>query len=112
MAKATTPLESFLAPLARLASKAPEVEAEVIWSAGPDWQAQDDTAEYLDAEEIAFYAEGLLLEGFRLHYQILAEAEAPKVPAHVRLFLWQGEGPFLPDPESDLILIGSGTWSP
>lgn len=105
-----TPLQAFLAPLAKLALKHPEIEAEVIWAKDGLWQAQDDEAEFLDGEEVPYYAEGLLLEGFHLHYQILAEAAAPKLPVHIRLFFWQNTAPALPRPEADLALLASGIW--
>ncbi|MDZ4309020.1 MAG: hypothetical protein U1A24_00470 [Cypionkella sp.] len=111
MAKSPSPIESFLAPLGKLALKHPEVEAEVIWANGPDWEPQQGTDALLEAEEIPFYAEGLLLEGFQMHYQILAETDAPKDPAHVRLFFWQTDPPALPSPEPELSLIASATWS-
>ncbi len=111
MVKTQTPIQAFLAPLAKLALKHPELEAEVIWSKDGAWQAQDDDAEYLDGEEVPFYAEGLMMEGFALHYQILAEAEAPKLPVHIRLFFWQLNPPALPAAEPDLAVIGSATWT-
>jgi hypothetical protein len=115
MAKTLSPIESFLAPLAKLAAKNPEIEGEVIWANGTDWDAQDDDAEMLDAEEIAFYAEGLLVEGFHLHWQVLAETEQPKTPVHARLFFWQSGGaenpaPEAPAPEEGLTVVASGTW--
>lgn len=105
-----TPIQAFLAPLAKLALKHPDVEAEVIWAKDGTWQAQDDDAEFLDGEEVPYYAEGLLLEGFALHYQILADADAPKLPVHIRLFFWQSDCPALPATEPDLPVMGSGTW--
>ncbi|MFC3183142.1 hypothetical protein [Cypionkella sinensis] len=110
MAKSPTPIETFLAPLAKLALKHPEVEAEVIWADGAAWEPQSGTDALLEAEEIPFYAEGLLLEGFQMHYQILAEPDDLKSPAHVRLFFWQDDPPPLPDPEPDLALIASAGW--
>jgi hypothetical protein len=39
-------------------------------------------------------------EGFGLHWQVLAEEDAPKDPLLVRLFLWQaGETPKVPSPD-------------
>ena len=64
----------------------------MIWANGADWQAQDDAEGLLDAEEIPFYAEGLLMEGFAMQWQVLAETEAPKDPVHIRLFFWQTGG--------------------
>lgn len=110
MPKPLTPIQSFLAPLAKLAAKHPDIEAEVIWANGADWDAQDDTTEMLDAEEIAFYAEGLLMEGFHLHWQALAETTAPAAPVHVRLFFWQGQGPVTPSPEAGLTNFAAATW--
>ena len=111
MAKPLSPIETFLAPLAKLGLKYPEVEAEVIWANGPEWEPQSGTDALLEAEEIPFYAEGLLLEGFQMHYQILADTDAPKDPAHVRLFFWQTDAAPLPDPEAGLTLIASATWT-
>ena len=110
MAKSPSPIETFLAPLSKLALKHPEVEAEVIWANGPEWEPQDGTDALLEAEEIPFYAEGLLLEGYQMHYQILAETETPKDAAHIRLFFWQSDAPPLPTPEAELTLIASATW--
>lgn len=111
MAKSPTPIETYLAPLSKLALRYPEVEAEVIWANGQEWEPQQGTDALLDAEEIPFYAEGLLLEGFQMHYQILADAEVPKDPAHVRLFFWQTDAPAVPEPEPGLIVIASATWT-
>ncbi|OYU41246.1 MAG: hypothetical protein CFE33_04130 [Pseudorhodobacter sp. PARRP1] len=110
MPKSPTPIETYLSPLTKLALKHPEVEAEVIWADGADWEPQSGTDALLEAEEIPFYAEGLLLEGFHMHYQILAEPDDPKSPAHVRLFFWQAATPALPQPEPELTLIASATW--
>ena len=110
MAKTLSPIETFLAPLAKLALKHPDVEAEVIWAAETGWEPQDGHDALLEADEIPFYAEGLLLEGFHMHYHILAEADAPKDPAHVRLFFWQTAAPPLPDPETGLTLIAGASW--
>ena len=111
MVKSLSPIEIFLAPLAKLGLKHPEVEAEVIWADGAEWQPQSGSDALLVAEEIPFYAEGLLLEGFQMHYQILADSDAPKEPAHVRLFFWQTDAPPLPSPEPGLILLAGATWT-
>ena len=85
-----TAIEAFLAPLAKLARKMPEIEALVFWGDATTWP--DDPAESLESEEITFYAEGLLLEGFHLMWQILAAPDAPATPDHIRLMIWQ-DGP-------------------
>ena len=107
MPKTLTPIQTFLAPLAKLAAKYPDIEAEVIWANGVDWDAQEDASEMLDAEEIAFYAEGLLIEGFHLHWQALAETAAPTEPVHIRLFFWQIDRPTTPQAETGLLILAS-----
>jgi hypothetical protein len=89
MSVTLTPHQTFLAPLAKLPLRHPDVEGQAIWWEDGAWQAQDDAEAMIDAEEIAFYAEGLLEEGFGLHWQVLAEIESPKEPVLVRLFFWQ-----------------------
>ncbi|MEO8245221.1 MAG: hypothetical protein ABI832_23350 [bacterium] len=106
-----TPIAQFLAPLARLADKFPAVEGAVLWGDAAGWQVQDDTTELLDAEEIAFYAEGLLLEGFGMIWQAVADAATPKDPDHILLMFWQGPtvAPPLPPGEGWLIMA-QGAW--
>lgn len=100
MVRTLTPHQTFLAPLTKLALRHPDVEGQAIWWEDDIWQAQDDDEAMIDGEEIAFYAEGLLAEGFGLHWQVLAEVEAPKEPVLVRLFLWQsGAAPDVPAPD-------------
>ncbi len=102
----STPHQTFLAPLAKLALRHPLVEGQAIWWEEGDWQAQDDEEAMIDGEEIAYYAEGLLAEGFGLHWQVLAETDAPKEPALVLLFLWQtDETPELPEPGPDWVVL-------
>jgi hypothetical protein len=110
MAKSLSPIETFLAPLAKLVARHPDLEAEVIWQDADGWQAQGDAETLLDAEEIPFYCEGLLLEGFAMQWQALAEADSPKEPVHIRLFFWQGiAAP--PPPEDGLILLTNASWT-
>ncbi len=101
-------VEEFLAPLARIAAKNPELEAQVIWAANGAWQPQDDDADLLDAEEIAFYAEGMLLEGFGMIWEVLAEDDAPAKPAFVRLYFWQGAMPEAAAP--DALVVTRAAW--
>lgn len=101
MAQSLTPQQAFLAPLIRLCQRHPEIEGQAIWWEDGAWVAQDDADDMIDGEEIPFYAEGLLAEGFGLHWQVLADAEVPKEPLLVRLFLWQaGETAVPPLPET------------
>lgn len=111
MAKSPTPIDTYLAPLTKIALKHPDVEAEVIWATDAGWEPQAGTDALLEAEEIPFYAEGLLLEGFQMHYQILAESDAPKDPAHVRLFFWQTGKATPPGPEDGLTVIAAAAWT-
>ncbi len=80
--------------LATLAMNDPGLEAEVLWHRDTGWS--DASGEVLEAEEIAFYAEGLLMEGFGMAWQALATADDPE-PVLVRLMFWQGAAPALPD---------------
>jgi hypothetical protein len=82
-----TPIEAFLAPLARLARKHPEIEGLVFWGGAEGWS--DSPSAALEAEEIAFYAEGLLIEGFHMDWALVGDAEGPD---HLRLCFWQ-DGP-------------------
>jgi len=96
------PASESLNPLSSLCSKYPSLEAQVIWAEGGDWQPQEDDEAGLDGEEIAFYAEGMVQEGYSCAWQILG-IDAPEF---VRLFFWIGDMPPLPfDP--DLISQGS-----
>lgn len=102
-----TPAQAFLAPLARLAQRAPEIEALVFWEAD-GWA--DQPTEDLEAEEIAFYAEGLLDEGFRLDWRILAAADAPTRPDHVQLWLWEEGAAPPPPPAEGWVVLDRGLW--
>lgn len=94
--------ESQLKPLTIIARKYPQIEAEVIWAKDGDWDAQSDETDGLDGEEIPYYAEGMLAEGYSLAWQVLGEDGTPEF---VRLFFWQGAMPALPD-DPDLISQG------
>ena len=107
-----TPLTQFLTPLARLAERFPAVEGAVLWAEGDTWAVQEDTTELLDAEEIAFYAEGLLLEGFGMIWQALAGATAPKEPDHILLMFWQDPpAPPPPGPAEGWVIMAQGAWA-
>lgn len=100
MARTLTPHQTFLAPLNKLTLRHLDLEGQAIWWEDEGWFAQDEAEEMIDAEEIGYYAEGLLAEGFGLHWQVFAESEAPNDPVLVRLFLWQtGADPQPPLPD-------------
>lgn len=102
-----TPLQAFLAPLARHAQKLREVEGLVFWGGAEGWAASPSEA--LEAEEIAFYAEGLLEDGFRMRWTLMASAEAPATPDHLRLEFWQDDSP-APALPAGWVALDSGLW--
>ena len=104
-----TPIQAFLAPLGALARKQPEIEALVFWGDAQGW---DDTpSEALESEEITFYAEGLLEDGFHLLWSIVALAETPAIADHVRLQFWQDQDPPPPAPLPVWVVLDSGRWT-
>ena len=105
---APTPIEAFLAPLAALAARQPEIEGLVYLGDAGGW----DTApsEALESEEIAFYAEGLLQDGFCMTWVVVALAETPDVPDHIRLHFWQDDAPPPPDPADGWVSQAAGRW--
>jgi hypothetical protein len=104
---APTPIEAFLAPLARIARKQPEIEGLVFWGGSEGWT--DAPSEALEAEEITFYAEGLLLDGFRMRWWLVALATTPDLPDHLRLAFWQDDSP-PPDLPAGWVTLDGGTW--
>ncbi len=110
MTAAQTPIEAFLAPLAKLALKQPEIEGLVFWGDANGWDTTPTEA--LESEEIAFYAEGLLLEGFRMVWEIAAMAETPNDPDHIRLLFWQDIAPIPPAPRPAWVTITRAEWTP
>lgn len=108
-----TPLDAFLAPLARLAARHPGLEGQVLWAAEVEdgWQVQDDATEMLDAEEIPFYVEGLLMEGFGLLWQSMAETGESQ-PDHILVMVWEqgASPPPAPEPAEGWSILASGRW--
>lgn len=86
-------LPAALAPLARLCQRHPQIEGQVIWS-GPDGLVVQEAEDLgLDPEEIAFYAEGLLIEGFHLAWRALADPDDPATPLFLQLACCEGAAP-------------------
>ena len=106
MAKELTPVEAFLAPLARLARKYREIEGLVFWGGAAGWDASPSEA--LEAEEIVFYAEGLLIDGFHMDWALVGEGEAAD---HLRLCFWQ-EGAPPPPVAAPWVRLDGGRWVP
>jgi hypothetical protein len=106
---------AFLAPLKRLALRHPGIEGQVLWAAEVEdgWQVQDDTAEMMDAEEIPFYVEGLMMEGFGVLWQAMADADlARPEPDHILLMVWEPgtTPPPAPIPAPGWTLLSTGRW--
>lgn len=80
--------------------RAKGVEALAFWATKDGWT--DALGETLENEEIVFYAEGLLMEGTRLAWQLIA---ADGTPDHLRLYFWQGDRPALPDAPSGQTIL-------
>ena len=101
------PVQIFLAPLGKQAARTPLIEALVFWESD-GWP--DQPAEALEAEEITFYAEGLLAEGFNLDWRIVAAPDSPTTPDHIRLYLWEAGATPPPTPGPDWPLIARAIW--
>ncbi len=78
-------LPAALRPLAALAIRFPHLEGQVVWLEDGAFTFQDAEELGLDPEEIAFYAEGLLAEGFHLSWALLADVDAPADPLILQL---------------------------
>lgn len=107
-----TAIEAFLAPLAQVALDHPEIEGLVIWAQDGVWPPSSAQVEALESEEIAFYAEGLLAEGFGLSWDILSLAESPEDPEAIRLMVWEGSAPPAPRPPAPWHVIDRRDWTP
>ncbi|MFM7333536.1 MAG: hypothetical protein ACKO2N_16780 [Tabrizicola sp.] len=102
-----TPIEAFLAPLAKIARKHRDIEGMVFWGDAEGWP--DSPSEALEAEEIAFYAEGLLLDGFRMDWTLVADATGEA--DHLRLCFWQDGAP-PPALRPGWTAVETGRWVP
>jgi hypothetical protein len=104
-----TPIQAFLAPLARHARKHADLEGLVFWGGADGWSPQPSEA--LEPEEIAFYAEGLLEDGFRMRWTLVALTSTPDLPDHLRLEFWQDDGDLPPLP-AGWVAMDSALWPP
>lgn len=105
MAKEMTPVEAFLAPLAKIIRRHRDVEALVFWGGVDGWDSSPSEA--LEAEEIVFYAEGLLIDGFHMDWTLVAEGEAVE---HLRLCFWQDGAPPPPPIAAPWRVEAEGRW--
>lgn len=105
MATELTRVEAFLAPLARIVRKHRDIEGLVFWG-GDGWDPTPSEA--LEAEEIAFYAEGLLIDGFQMDWALVADEAGPD---HIRLCFWQ-EGAPPPSVAAPWRIEAEGRWTP
>ncbi|RGP36180.1 hypothetical protein [Pseudotabrizicola alkalilacus] len=99
-----TEFETVLEPLARVTRKQKTIEAYAYWLRDGAWS--DAAGESLETEEIVFYAEGLLMEGFQLAWDHVSD---PGLGDHIRLCFWQGDRPALPDLPSGATRLTGGT---
>lgn len=105
----STPAETFVSTLATLARRHPQIDGLVWWEQDgwPDAPSQD-----LDAEEIPFFAEGLLAEGFRLEWRLSAPTgSAADRPDTLHLFVWEEPAP-PPPPAAPGTTLAAGRWPP
>jgi hypothetical protein len=102
-----TPIEAFLAPLSRIARQHRDLEALVFWGGVEGWPLTPSEA--LEAEDIVFYAEGLLLDGFHMHWALVSETG--DAADHLRLCFWQ-EGPPAPALPVGWRALQEGHWAP
>lgn len=63
----------------------------MFWSNATGWPPTPSEA--LESEEITFYAEGLMEDGFHLTWTVVALADTPDQADHIRLHLWQDGHP-------------------
>jgi hypothetical protein len=107
MAKVLTPVEAFLEPLAKLARKHRDIEGLVFWGGPEGWDPSPSEA--LEPEEITFYAEGLLIDGFHMDWALVAD-ETGAVD-HLRLCFWQ-DGPSPPGLLPGWHALDGARWTP
>lgn len=100
-----TPEDLFLAPLRKIALRDPEIEAYVFWAA-EGWP--DGPSEALESEEVAFYIEGLIPEGFHIEWRALAVPGVEDAD-HIRLYLWE-EGTPPPAEGAEWQILAQGRW--
>ena len=100
-------LETLLDPLTGLIRKHKAIEASVLWLRDGVWS--DATGDPLETEEIVFYAEGLLMEGFSMAWD---HVTLPGLGDHLRLCFWQGADPALPPLDPGMVRLGHGQIMP
>jgi len=86
--------ETVLDPLLQITRRFKDIEAYVLWHKDGAWS--DAGGEFLETDEIVFYAEGLLMEGFGMAWDHLTD---PGFGDQIRLCFWQAGRPDLPPME-------------
>ncbi len=113
MPKIKDPIDDFLQPLMKLGRKFPDAEGHVLWAEADAWVEQEDLDEGLDGDEIGYYAEGLLLEGFALIWQAIAAEETPEEIEHILMFFQENPAdaaPPVPEPATGWRIAAQGRW--
>ena len=95
--------EIALEPLMQITRRHKDIEAYVLWHKDGAWS--DANGESLETDEIVFYAEGLLMEGFCMAWDHLTD---PGLGDHIRLCFWQTGQPELPRMEPGAIRAAGG----
>lgn len=107
-----TPAETFVATLATLARRHPQIDGLVFWhdpaQGGTGWP--DTPSQDLDPEEIPFFAEGLLPEGMRLAWRLVSLAAEPAQPLALHLYVAEDDGPPPPDETAAWHVLDTGFW--
>lgn len=90
--------------LTKTAHRFAELDAQVLWWRDGEWDDADE--DLIEAEEMPFYAEGMLMEGFSCAWQVLGDEEGP---AGCRLYFWtKGDSAPLPALPEGFTLLASG----
>lgn len=95
-------MDPFLTHLLKMTERMPSIEAEALWQRDGQWI--DAVGETLEAEEIAYYAEGLMEEGFSIAWQLFGQSGRAMA---LRLLCWQGERAPMPAIPVGMVLLDS-----
>ncbi len=109
-----TPDQAFVATLSTLSRRHPQIEGLVFWHdpslGGTGWP--DTPSQDLDPEEIPWFVEGLLPEGFAVLWRLISLPATPALPAALHLYLWEDKAPPPPDEPASRLVLETGQWPP